>query len=142
MIYSWSKAVTIIADATKPATAARGDMMRAMIKKGWAPTSLHTLRRLLNDRAHGKLILDIPWTGKGHNGGGRHPVLESEDISKLVDKWKRGESHGRDMITKAINQVTDSTIRRSGGVPFHQSRTVSKTTVTNIRARIANHPGL
>ena len=105
-----------------------------------ASTSPHTVRRLLNDRADGKLILDIPWTGKGHNGGGPRPVLEPENTNKLVDQWKRGESHGRDMITKAINQVTNSTIRRSGGVPFHQSRTVCKAIITNIRARIANHP--
>ena len=42
LVYSRPEAVTIIADATKPNTVARGGMMRAMIKKRWEPTSPHT----------------------------------------------------------------------------------------------------
>ena len=68
MVYSWPEAVTILADATKPGTVANEIMIRAMTKKGCAPTSAHTLRRLSNDRADRKLILDIPWSGQEQNG--------------------------------------------------------------------------
>ena len=68
--------------------------------------------------------------------------MDSENINELVGQWKRGETHGRDIVTKAINQVTDATVRRSGGVPFRLSRTVCNATITNIRAVIANYHGI
>ena len=110
MVYSRPEAATILADATKPASIARGLMMRAIIDKQWAPTSVYTLCRLLKQQAAGELIANVPWTGRVNNGGGKQPYLESKHIDKLVCQWKRGETHGVDSVTKAIDQVADSTV--------------------------------
>ena len=60
----------------------------------------------------------------------------------IVAHWKHAETKIRDIVTKAIDQVTASTIRRSGGVLFYLLPKVSKLTITNIRATIANHHGV
>ena len=94
MVYTRPEAVKILRTTTTQGTDKRGLMMRVMIKRGWAPTSRHTLGRLLKKSEMGELILDIPWSGRGHNGGGRRPYLDEKDLDELVRQWKRGEAHG------------------------------------------------
>lgn len=119
MVYTRSEAVTILAATTKPGTTQRGEMIRAMIKKGWAPTtSIHqTLNPLLKDRREGKLIFDVPWSGSGHNGGGRRTILDKEDVSELVRQRKRGEAHGRNLITKAVKSFLTQRSGAQMGLP-------------------------
>ena len=139
MMYSRPEAVSILADATIHGSKERRAMMDVMIDKGWASTSVYTLRRLLKQRANIILVLDVPCSGNGNNGGGTWAFLSRENIDNLVGEWKRGEAHGRDAVTKVVSRVANETIWRLGGVPFRLSRKSSKTIVTNIRAAIANH---
>ena len=68
--------------------------------------------------------------------------MASSDIDDLVGQWKRGEAHGADSLNNTISRVAASRIQRSGGVPFQLQRNVCRSTVTNIRAAIANHHGV
>ena len=141
MVYSKPEAVRILS-RTKRQTTERRNMMFAMIKRGWAPTSDITLRRLMKKSDRGELVLDTPWSGNGHQGGGRKKVFDKDDVDELVGLWKRGEAHGEESIKNAIMNRQASVIKRSGGVPLDLIQEVSRTTVTNVTAAIANHSGV
>ena len=90
----------------------------------------------------GELILNIPWSGRGHNGGGRRPYMDEKDLDELVGEWKRGEAHGVASVNDGIAQATNRRIERSGGVPIRSQHSVSRGTATHYRAAIAHHHGV
>ena len=141
MVYTKPEAVAILS-ATKKGSKQRGNMMQTMISKKYAPTSEHTLRRLLKNAAAGDLILDTSWSGNGHNGGGRKRAFEDSDVDALVTQWKRGEAHGEDSVKDAISRAQQEVVVRSGGVPVKGRDNVSPQTVRNVTAVIANHHGV
>ena len=141
MVYTKSEAVMVIG-RSKFRSAERGAMMNEMIKRKWAPTSGKTLCRIMAQEEAGDLVLDTPWSGNGHNGGGRKRMLEEEDIDELVDEWKRGEAHGQDSIKDAIASARANLIERSGGVPLKLGMSPSDSTVSRVAAMIANHHGV
>ncbi len=141
MIYTKPEAVRILAE-TKKKTTQRRVMMDKMIRLGWAPTSPRALQRLLKIHEEGGLVLDDGWSGNGHQGGGRRRALTSNDIDKLVGRWRRGEAHGMDSIKNAIVEAKADLIKRSGGVPLNVSASVGRTTNANYATTIANHAGV
>ena len=128
IVHTRPEAVKILRATTTRGTNKRGLMMRVMIKKGWAPTSHNALGRLLKKSEMGELILNIPWSGRGHNGGGRRPYMDEKDLDELVGEWKRGEAHGIASVNDAIAQATNRRVERSGGVPIRSQHSVSKGT--------------
>jgi len=102
--------VNIIGTTTFNSTP-RALMMQEMITRGSAPTSVHTLRRLMLKADAGQLVLDTPWSGNGHQSGGRKRVFEKQDIDELVGQWKRGEAHGQNIVKDAIVGASITSVR-------------------------------